>query len=149
MLQSTISTRQTQPSRAVTQSGSNTVQDYEYDTNENRTQLKTTKAGVVTTTDYTYNKKDQILSEKTNAQPAISYSYDANGNLLSKTDGTVQTFDVLNRMTSYKKGTGAASVYTYYPDNTRKSKQIAGGTVVTHLWIGDNRSGQRAHCMIK
>ena len=43
----------------------------------------------------------------------------------------VQTFDALNHMTRYQKGSSYVT-YSYYPDNMRKSKGR-----ITHVWIDD------------
>ncbi|MDR2570582.1 MAG: RHS repeat-associated core domain-containing protein, partial [Oscillospiraceae bacterium] len=67
------------------------------------------------------------------------YTYDFNGNILSKSGGTVtviQTFDLLNRMKTWTDGV-SSSVYDYNPDNMRRSKTVNGVTT-EHVWLGSN-----------
>ena len=57
--------------------------------------------------------------------------------MLTRDNGAiVQTFDLLNRMTSWTDGENTAS-YTYNPDNMRRSKTV-GGVTTQHVWVGDN-----------
>ena len=43
--------------------------------------------------------------------------------MTGKSDGTVQTFDALNRMTRYQNGSSYVT-YAYYPDDMRKGKKV-------------------------
>ena len=79
-----------------------------------------------------------MLSKQTGAESAITYSYDYNGNMTGKSDGTMQTFDVLNRMTSYKSSDGITTTYSYYPDDMRKSKKVGTNTETTQVWIDED-----------
>jgi len=120
----------------VRPSGGDTVQEFTYDRFGNRTNLTETKNGTVTVTAYAYDQNDRLISEKTGSQAQITYSYDDNGNMTGKTDGTVQTFDALNRMTRYQKGSSYVT-YTYYPDDMRKSKKAGTATATEHVWLND------------
>jgi len=115
----------------VRPSGGNTVQEYLYDFNGNRFRMTERKNGIVTITNLTYDKNDRLIKEKTGSQAEVTYSYDSNGNMTGKSDGTVQVFDALDRMTQYQKGSIIAN-YTYYPDDMRKNKGIT-----TQVWMGD------------
>jgi RHS repeat-associated protein len=70
-----------------------------------------------------------MLTEKIDSQAVQSFRYDANGNMTARPNGITQTYDVLNRMVSYKNGTKTTG-YRYYADDMRKSK---GG--ITHIWM--------------
>ena len=120
----------------VRPSGDNTVQEFTYDRFGNRTKLTETNNGTVTVTAYVYDPNDRLISEKTGSQAQITYSYDDNGNMTGKTDGTVQTFDALNRMIRYQKGSSYVT-YTYYPDDMRKSKKAGTATATEHVWLND------------
>jgi YD repeat-containing protein len=100
--------------------GHSTRQEYTYDTNGNRTMLREINIipgapvqPVAREVAYTYDRSDRLLTERTGTQATVSYNYDANGNMTSKTGGTpsvivIQTFDRLNRMTAYdRSGTTA------------------------------------------
>jgi len=76
--------------------------------------------------DYTYNDADQLLSEN-----GITYGYDLNGNLETKTDGsgtTTYTYDYDNRLVKVTSPTGTTS-YVYDADGNRVSSTTAAGTV--------------------
>jgi len=117
-------------------SGGDTVQEFTYDAEGNRTKLTETKNGTVTETTYTYDKNNRLITEKMGSQAQITYSYDNNGNMTGKSDGTAQTFDALNRMTRYQNGSSYAT-YTYYPDDMRKSKKVGTATATEHVWLND------------
>ncbi len=63
-----------------------------------------------------------------------TYTYDDDGNLIKKTyaDQTSEdyVYDVWGHMTSYTDRSGVTTVYAYYADGLRKSKQTAGGDPV-------------------
>ena len=120
----------------VRTSGGDTVQEFAYDGNGNRVKLTETENGTVKETAYTYDKNNRLLTEKTGSQAQITYSYDNNGNMTGKSDGTVQTFDTLNRMTRYQKG-GSYVTYAYYPDGMRKSKKVGTAAAIEHVWLND------------
>lgn len=75
------------------------------------------------TTGYTYNNNNQLLTETTGGT-TITYDYDDNGNLDSKTDGTNTTnyaWDWQNRLASVSEPGGTTS-YEYDGDGNRISK---------------------------
>jgi len=109
-----------------------TVQEYEFDANGNRTKLTITNDTEISETTYTYDANDRLTSQTENGI-ITDYTYDNNGNMLTKT-GVVQTFDLLNRMTSWTDGTKTA-LYTYNPDNMRRSKTVDNVTT-EHVWLG-------------
>ena len=55
--------------------------------------------------------------------PSGSYTYDANGNMLTKPDGTAYTWDVNNRLTQVTlPGTGGSVTFKYDPFGRRIQK---------------------------
>lgn len=111
-----------------------TVTEYSYDASGNRIKQKENKSSE---TIYTYDENDRLLTEKKGTQEAVAYTYDANGNVTGKSDGTVQAFDDRNRMISYKSEDGTTIIYSYYPDDMRKSKKEGTSTEITHVWLDD------------
>jgi RHS repeat-associated protein len=97
--------------------------DYTYDLVGNRVKL----VSGTTTTYYQYNEMDQLLAESPNpdyTNPTITYGYDENGSLTSKTvsgQTTVYGYNLQNRMASVTIGTNPAINYTYNPDGIRVS----------------------------
>lgn len=108
--------------------------EYTYDANGNRVELKEVENGEITNITYTYDKNDRLITEQKGTQDVVTYSYDKNGNLTGKSDGIVQVFDELNRMTSYKSTDGTTTIYSYYPDNMRMSKKV-GTEEITQVWV--------------
>ena len=123
---------------------------YTYDSAGNRTKLTATgtESYVI---DYTYNNVNQLTSEtktESGATETTSYTYDANGNMLSKTspEGTqANTYNNLNQLVSSITA-GVTSSYTYNVDGIRTSKTVGtattdyildGGNVVAEAQNGD------------
>jgi len=104
--------------------------DYVYDAIGNR-QSKTGS----TTNNYTYNNADQLLTEN-----GIAYTYDLNGNLKTKTDGTgttTYTYNYDQKLISVATPSGAAT-YKYDADGNRVEANTAGST--TKYLVDTNRS---------
>ena len=91
---------------------------------------------------YTYAAGNRLVSEvKTtdSAAETTTYTYDANGNQLTKTtvDSTeTRVYNGLNQLVSVSMGS-APVTFQYRPDGLRHSKS-SGASVVTHLWDGQN-----------
>lgn len=81
------------------------------------------------------------VTRQVSAPPAETYSYDANGNLISKTDATGTTtyvWDVENRLTSVTLPAGGGSVtYQYDPFGRRIEKVSPTGTTI-YAYDGNN-----------
>jgi YD repeat-containing protein len=123
-------------SRTVLHNG--TIQEYEFNSNGNRTRLTVTSGDGVSITTYTYDANDRIMRRNVDGAAEV-FVYDNNGNMLLRYYGGVmvlQTFDLLNRMTTWTNGESSA-VYTYNPDNMRRLKTVDGVTT-EHIWIGTN-----------
>ena len=118
---------------ANTQSYSN---DFTYDAVDNRlNRTKTPVASPVVSTDYSYNAADQLVSEN-----GVTYTYDLNGSLTSKTDGggtTTYAYDYDNRMIRVTSPTGTTT-YAYDSDGNRVESASAAETV--KYLIDTNRS---------
>ncbi|MGI8551874.1 MAG: RHS repeat-associated core domain-containing protein, partial [Dehalococcoidia bacterium] len=95
---------------------------YSYDGNGN---MLTKKVGSTTTT-YSYDDADQLLSDG-----ATSSTYDQNGNTLTA-GSSAYTWDFANRMTSASAG-GTSTSYSYDGEDTRVGK-TAGGATTSSFW---------------
>lgn len=92
---------------------------YQYDPAGNRTQM--IKNSVPT--NYTYNTKNQLLTETTGGT-VTTYAYDANGNQVSKTTGgstTTYAWDWNNRLLAVS-ASGNSTAYAYDGDGNRINK---------------------------
>ncbi len=111
--------------RLIGETSAGSSKYYTYDAAGNRTKVIVDGVSQVL---YTYNDKGQLVTEtKTNGETSevISYTYDANGNLISKAEGIKTTnyiYDTFGRMTS-----AGDTAYTYRPDGLRASKAISSG----------------------
>ena len=109
-----------------------------YDAVGNRfTQDRVDITGTTTTT-YSFDENDRILSEtQTGAAPgSTAFTYDDNGNRLTQTDGTTTTFeyDSRNRLVSVN---GGEITYAYDALGIRQSETVAGST--TQYLVDENR----------
>jgi RHS repeat-associated protein len=85
---------------------------------------------------YLYNESNQLSST-----PAAGFSYDANGNTLSKTEGsgtTNYTWDFENRLTSVSLPGGGVVSFQYDSFGRRIYKNSASGTAI-YVYDGDNQ----------
>ncbi|HUQ87853.1 MAG TPA: PKD domain-containing protein [Vicinamibacterales bacterium] len=102
--------------------------DYSYDAVGNRlTKTSSTAGGAATPRNYGYNNADQLVTEN-----GITYTYDLNGNLTSKTDAagvTAYQYDFDNRLVRLTEPAGQATTYRYDADGNRVETQNAAGTV--------------------
>jgi RHS repeat-associated protein len=106
----------TRPATSWATSGQTT--SYAYDPAGNT--LTSEDPNAVTTTN-TYTPLNQLasVSYSGSSAPSVNYSYDANGNKLSMTDGTGTSsynYDPFNELTSYQNGAGNTVSYTYNDD---------------------------------
>jgi RHS repeat-associated protein len=104
----------------VTQ-GTTTTESYTYEAVGNRL----SSLGM---SGYAYNSSNQLTST-----PAAAFTYDANGNPLTKTDTngvTSYTWDFMNRLTSVTlPGTGGTVTFKYDPFGKRIQKSGPAGTI--------------------
>ena len=99
--------------------------EYDYDAAQNRT-VKTIDG---TSTSYTYNVANELLTETTGGQTTY-YRYDGCGNTVAKqeTGGTTDyVYDVENLLTRIDFAAGGHSYYTYDADSKRVSQQTVDG----------------------
>jgi RHS repeat-associated protein len=116
----------------VTQ-GANTTESYTYDAVSNRL----SSLGV---SPYSYNASNELTST-----PSVSYTYDSNGNTLTKVDSTGTTnytWDFENRLTSVVlPGAGGTDTFKYDPFGRRIQKAFTQGSTTTttnYLYDRDN-----------
>ena len=113
----------------VTQ-GTNTTESYTYDPVGNR--LSSLGASP-----YNVNVSNQLTST-----PSTNYTYDSNGNTLTKTDSTgttSYTWDFENRLTGVTlPGTGGTVNFKYDPFGRRIYKSFSAGTPSVYAFDGDN-----------
>jgi RHS repeat-associated protein len=109
--------------------GATTTESYSYDAVGNRL----SSSGM---SPYAYNSSNQLTST-----PAATFTYDGNGNTLTKVDstGTTQyTWDFENRLSSVVlPGAGGTVTFKYDPFGRRIQKSSASGTT-NYLYDGSN-----------
>lgn len=85
-----------------------------------------TIGGITDTFDYTYDLAGRLTAAKKNGATIATYSYDSNGNRLSRTtpDGTLSgSYDAQDRLTQY-----GSTVYAYTPNGELQAKTVSGQT---------------------
>jgi len=105
----------------------NITESYSYDAAGNRLSSSTVPQ-------YAYNTSNQLLS-----QQGVTYTYDKNGNLQTKTDSigiTTYKWDFENRLTAVILPSGSSVTFKYDAYGHRIFKQSASGTVV-YIYDGD------------
>jgi RHS repeat-associated protein len=97
---------------------------YTYDATGNR--LTSASPGKVT--QFSYDAADRLLQAGNE-----TFTYDANGNRISMTDGVVTTYayDAANRLIQVIKGDGTASAYEYDGDGNKVTRTLNGA--VSHF----------------
>jgi len=80
---------------------------------------------------WTYDTNNRIM-----ASPGLTYTFDADGNISTRSDGASFGYDFINRLRTFTKGTTSAG-YSYDPFGRRIMKTV-NGTATWFLWDGDN-----------
>ncbi len=116
----------------IERNGEKTTYIYTYDAVGNR--ISKNENGEKT--EYAYNSRNQLVKE-TSAAGTVTYSYDANGNLLKQSGitDTIYTYDVYNRLTAYQQGEQKES-YTYDAEGVRRSKTTGTDSI---YFVSDTR----------
>lgn len=85
---------------------------------------------------WAYNANNQIEASPSSAGGAdLTYTFDADGNVATRSDGITYTYDRTNRLRTWTDGTTTAS-YQYDPFGRRIRKTVSGVTT-WFLWDGD------------
>lgn len=110
-----------------------------YDPNGNRSTQNFVTGGRSTVTNYSYDDADQLSSTSTNGG-SVSYQYDDNGNLVSRSDGLKLTYDSAQNTVAATPPGGSGPVIKMTYDNfdqmQRTSVQPAGQPVSTFTYDG-------------
>ncbi|MEM6600944.1 MAG: hypothetical protein AAF649_06120, partial [Verrucomicrobiota bacterium] len=136
-------------SEAIATTGAGTVTtSYTYDDAHNRTQKSVDDGSTVTTTSYTFNALNQMLTANDTAVTR-SYTYDSNGNRASRSETRspdpvkvdTYTYDMENRLVGLVKASpGGEGTYAYtYDYRTRRverSEASAGGSAARIVFSG-------------
>jgi len=109
--------------------GSTTKESYSYDATGNR-------LSALGSSGWAYNSSNELSS-----RPGVTYTYDNNGNVLTKVDSTGTTtyaWDFENRLTSVNlPGSGGTVTFKYDPFGRRIYKSSSSGTGI-YAYDGDN-----------
>jgi len=100
---------------------------------------------VVQATDYSNNVATKNY-QVNQSGASRSFTYDANGNLASKTEGGVTTtydWDAENRLVAVRQGPNTLAIFTY-DGRGRRSIKLAGAINVTYIWDGDQVIQERS-----
>ena len=114
----------------------NPVVSYAYDSNSNRTSA-TTPSGTV---NGTFDNQDRLLTYGN-----TSFTYTANGELASKTNGSQITnylYDGLGNLNGATLPNGTAITYITDAENNRVGRQVNGSLVAGYLYSSDNLVAQ-------
>ena len=109
--------------------GLNTTESYTYDAVGNRL----SSLGV---SPYSYNSSNELT-----AKPGVTYTYDSNGNTLTKVDSTGTTsnaWDFENRLTSVTLPGSGGTVSFKYDGFGRRVQKSSGSGTTNYLYDGDN-----------
>jgi YD repeat-containing protein len=116
-------------------SGPWTTTTYSYDGAGNRIRMVQGS----TTTTYCYGKYNRLSNYTTSgcSAPTTSYTYDSNGNTVTKTGGWTYTYDFENRLTKAVHSGTTVQTNSYDGDGNRV-QQVAGSTTFTYSYQGLN-----------
>lgn len=84
--------------------------------------------GTTDTYTYSYDPADRLVRVEKNGAPVATYTYDANGNRLTRTDAdgtTIATYDALDRLTSY-----GPTTFSHTPNGEVASEKTGEETTV-------------------
>ena len=95
---------------------------------------------------YTYDERDRLLTETLGANPATAYTWDADGNLITKSDEATYTWDTEMRMVRVTKTDGAVVEHVYDFDGNRVQTTTtpSGGSASITNYLVDT-SGSLSH----
>jgi RHS repeat-associated protein len=119
-----------------------------YDAVGNRLGQSTTGSGAPGTPtapgsiSYGYDERDRLLSETLGASPPTSYTFDANGNVLTRSDGATYVWDFENRLIRVATDVGTVVEHAYDADGNRVRTRVTpptGPPAITHYLVDTSR----------
>jgi RHS repeat-associated protein len=84
---------------------------------------------------YTYDAQGRIASMTPGTSPALSYGFDASGNLTTLPTGAAGTYDKSGELTSSALG-GTTASYAYNADGERLTARQGSSTIASGTWNG-------------
>ncbi|MBI3560523.1 MAG: RHS repeat protein, partial [Gammaproteobacteria bacterium] len=117
------------------------VTTYTFDGNANRlTEVTTVNNATTLNKTYAYNNRNQLtgVTDNLNAANSVTYTFDANGNQVSKTQGTAVTnfgYDVKDQLIGVKQNAANVGVFSYDYQGRRIVKDM-GGAIVRYSYDG-------------
>jgi RHS repeat-associated protein len=111
--------------------------DFEYDAANNVTrEVQTDASGSSSTTTYTYDADNKLL-QVDGPGGIAKLAYDTNGNLVADGFGATYGYDKKGKLVRYSNEKPDANyTYTYYANELRATKQIAGGDSIRYYYDG-------------
>jgi RHS repeat-associated protein len=120
---------------------------YVYDESDNRKELQLPLLGLTHT--YSYDQADQIVSRSLNGVSAETFTHDADGNMLTRTDAAVTTtyrWNAMDKLVGISKPPTQSIAYKYDSGGIRKQKDADTKFYSTSMSLNDTKpSGDLAY----
>jgi hypothetical protein len=84
-----------------------------------------------------FNRLSGYYTSTSCSSPAVLYTYDSNGNTVTKTGGWTYSYDYENRLTKAAQS-GTTKQQNYYDGDGNRVKQVAGSSTFTYSYQGLN-----------
>ncbi|MBK04235.1 MAG: hypothetical protein CL920_30255 [Deltaproteobacteria bacterium] len=110
---------------------------YGYDAVANVKTRTDTKGGDDRSITYHYDEDSQMSSVEVGGE-STQLQYDPNGNLKQDESGNTYEYNALNQLTKFTPVQGESTVYTYYPNGMRATKQSGDDEIITYYYNNAN-----------